>query len=88
MRARAAGIARQRAVAVVCSLLAACTAIPSEAPGVTQMINPTSPISAVPTALQNTAAVPTAEPAPLVVDLGKVELNVLKAELAKQSARD
>ncbi|MDA1217799.1 MAG: hypothetical protein O3B38_06375, partial [Chloroflexi bacterium] len=47
-------------------------------------MKPTSAISPAPTAVQNTAAVPTAEPAPLVVDLGKVELNVLKAELAKK----
>ena len=84
MRARAASIARQRAVALVCSLLAACTAIPSEAPDATHIMKPTSAISPAPTAVQNTAAVPTAEPAPLVVDLGKVELNLLKAELAKK----
>lgn len=84
MRAGATGIARQRAVALVCCVLAACTSIPTEAPGATQSMKPTAKVSATAGSVHNTAPAPTAEPAPLVVDLGKVELSALKAELAKK----
>ena len=81
---RATGVARLRAVALVCSLLAACTPILTGTPDAARSVEPTSGSSPTQVAVQSTAPVPTVEPAPLVVDLGKVELSVLKADLAKK----
>ena len=81
---RVTGVARLRAVALVCSLLAACTSIPTGTPDAARIVEPTSGSSPTQVAVQSTAPVPTVEPAPLVVDLGKVELSVLKADLAKK----
>lgn len=81
---RVTGVARLRAVALVCSLLVACTPIQTGSPDAVRIVTPASEISPMPTGVQTTEPVPTLEPAPLVVDLGRAELSVLKADLAKK----
>ena len=76
---------RQLWVGVLCSsLLAACTATPIAAPVATTTMTPASEDSATQAVATDSAPPPTPEPAPLVVDLGKIELAALRAALSKK----
>ena len=75
---------RQLWAGVLCfSLLAACTATPITAPAATTTMKPASEASATQAVATDSAPPPTPEPAPLVVDLGKIELAALRSALSK-----